>query len=37
MHAEDDLDDLLVRLADAGPEARRLRMTPTTPDPILDD
>ena len=38
MHAEDDLEDLLVRMADAEPDWRRLRMTPAgADDPLFAD
>jgi 3-oxoacyl-[acyl-carrier protein] reductase len=36
VHAEDDLDDLLSRLGSADGDARRLRLTPTRTDPLLD-
>lgn len=36
VHAEDDLDDLVARLAGADDDGRRLRMTPLRPDPLLD-
>ena len=36
VHAEDDLDDLLARVRAAGPDARRLRLTPAgTDDPLF--
>jgi NAD(P)-dependent dehydrogenase (short-subunit alcohol dehydrogenase family) len=38
VHAEDDLEDLLVRMTDAEPDWRRLRMTPAGPDdPLFAD
>ncbi|BEP14662.1 glucose 1-dehydrogenase [Acidothermaceae bacterium B102] len=38
VHAEDDLEDLLVRMTDAEPDWRRLRMTPAgAQDPLFAD
>jgi NAD(P)-dependent dehydrogenase (short-subunit alcohol dehydrogenase family) len=38
VHAEDDLEDLLVRMTDAQPDWRRLRMTPAgAEDPLFAD
>ena len=38
VHAEDDLEDLLLRMTDAQPDCRRLRMTPAgAQDPLFAD